>query len=120
MVRAKAYRKAYSEKDVQDAIEYLHTGHTKNIKLVANKFGIKYGTLRNCYLGLNTAANQSREPQQHLTDAEEIALCDWIKYQSETGQPLSKRTLLQKVKKVIETKPSSKWYRLFLKQHPRL
>jgi hypothetical protein len=44
MVRAKAYRKAYSEKDVQDAIEYLHAGHTKNIKLVANKFGIKYGT----------------------------------------------------------------------------
>jgi hypothetical protein len=111
MVRAKAYHKAYSEKDVQDAIEYLHAGHTKNIKLVTNTFGVKYGTLHNCYLGLNTAANQSQEPQQHLTNAEEIALCNWITYQSETGQPLSKRTLLQKVKNVIKMKPSSKWYK---------
>jgi hypothetical protein len=80
MVRAKAYRKAYSEKDAQDAIEYLHAGHTKNIKLVTNKFGVKYDTLHNRYLGLNTAANQSQEPRQHLTDAEKIALCDWIEY----------------------------------------
>jgi hypothetical protein len=80
MVRAKAYHKTYSEKDVQDAIEYLHAGHAKDIKLVANKFGVKYGTLRNHYLGLNNAANQSQESQQHLTDAEEIALCDWIEF----------------------------------------
>jgi hypothetical protein len=87
--QGKAYRKAYSEKDIQDAIEYLHAGHTKDIKCVTNKFGIKYGIFHNHYLGLNTAANQSQEPWQHLTDAEDIALCDWIKYSSETGQPLN-------------------------------
>ena len=45
---------------------------------------------------------------------------DWIEHRSETGHPLSKRSLLQKVEKVIGKKPSSKWYRRFLKHHPEL
>jgi hypothetical protein len=120
MVKVKAYCKDYSKQDVQDAIKYLHAGHTKNIHLVAKKFGVKYGTLWNHYLGLNNAANWSQETRQYLTDAEEAILCDWIEHRSETGRPLSKRTLLQRVKKVIEKKPSSKWYQRFLKRHPRL
>lgn len=61
MVKAKAYCKSYSEKDVKDTIKYLHAEHTKEIKLAAKIFGVKYGTLCNHYLGLHDVANRSQE-----------------------------------------------------------
>lgn len=120
MVKAKVYRKKYTEKDIQHAIDYLQAGHTKNVSLAADKFHVPHCTLRNRWLGLHGPANHSQESRQYLTEAEECTLCDWIEHRSETGRPLSKKSLLQKVEKVAGKKPSSKWYRRFLKCHPEL
>ena len=110
MVRAKVYRKSYTKKDVQNALGYLRVGHTKNVSLAADIFGVKRGTLRNCWLGHSVPAKQSQASRQHLTPTEEITLCEWIVHQSAIGQPLNRNTLLHRVSELLGRKPSKRWY----------
>ena len=123
MVKATIYhnpKRTYTEDDVQAAIAHYKAGHSSNISHVADKFGVKYSTLQNHLRGIHGPANHSQGDKQHLTDTDEHMLCNWIEFQSETGCPLSKRTLLHKVEEVIGKKPSQKWYMRFLKRHPHL
>jgi hypothetical protein len=60
MVRAKVYRKSYTEQDVQNALDYLRAGHTKNVSLAADTFGVKCGTLHNW--------NQEELPLMHIPE----------------------------------------------------
>ena len=82
MVRVKVYCKSYIEKDVQNALGYLCAGHTKNVSLTADIFGVMCSTLCNHWLGHSVPAKQSQVSQQHLTPTEEITLCEWIVHQS--------------------------------------
>ena len=122
MVKAAISRndKTYTEDDIQAAIAYYRAGHHCNISQIANKFGVKRCTLRNRLQGIHGPASHSQQDKQHLTDAEEHVLCDWIEYRSETGHPLSKQTLLHKVEEVLGAKPSPKWYRRLLSRHPHI
>ena len=83
MVKAAVYRnpkQTYTEDDVQAAIEYYKAGHCSNVSLVADKFGVKCGTLHNCLQGIHGLANHSQQQKQHLTDTKENVLCDWIEH----------------------------------------
>jgi hypothetical protein len=110
MVRAKVYRKSYTEQDVQNALDYLRAGRTKNVSLAADTFGVKRGTLCNRWLGHSVPANKSQASQQHLTPIEEITLCEWIVHQSAIGQPLSQKTLLYRVLELLGRKPAKHRY----------
>jgi hypothetical protein len=120
MVKAKVYRKSYTEQDVQNALDYLHAGHTKNVSLAADTFGVKRGTLRNRWFSYSVPANKSQASRQHLTPTEESTLCEWIVHQSAIGQPLHRKSLLQRVSELLGRKPSKHWYQRFLKRHPHL
>ena len=110
MVRVKVYCKSYIEKDVQNALGYLCAGHTKNVSLTANIFGVMCSTLCNHWLGHSVPAKQSQASRQHLTPTEEITLCEWIVHQSAIGQPLNRNTLLHRVSELLGRKPSKRWY----------
>jgi len=120
MAKAKVYHKSYTEKDVQDAIDYLHSAPKKNLVYAANHFGVKYGTLRNRWLRLSLPAHKSQTARQYLTDAEEDTLCEWIAHQSSIGQPLHRKTLMHRVHELVGKTPSKQWYRRFLSRHPDL
>jgi len=120
MPKGKIYRRPWTEQNIQDAIDYLRAGHTKNVTKVAAKFSVPRYTLRNRWLGLHAPARRAHERRQHLTNAEEHVLCDWIEHRSDIARPLNKRTLIRKVERIIGRKPSPKWYRRFLKRHPEL
>ena len=120
MVRVKVYRKSYTEQNVQKALSYLCAGHTKNVSLAADIFGVKRGTLRNRWLGHSVPANKSQASRQNLTPTEETTLCEWIVHQSAIGQPLGRKALLHRVSELLGRKPSRFWYRRFVKWHPDL
>ena len=121
MAKAAIYHnnKTYTEDDVQAAIVYYRAGHCCNISQIADKFGVKRGTLCNRLQGIHGPASHSQQDKQLLTGAEEHVLCDWIEYRSETGHPLSKQTL-HKVEEVLGAKPSPKWYKRLPKRHPHI
>ena len=76
MVKAAMYhnpKQTYTEDDVQ-------AGHCSNVSLVADKFGVKRGTLRNRLRGTHGPASHSQQQKQHLTDTKENVLCDWIEH----------------------------------------
>jgi hypothetical protein len=110
MVRVKVYCKSYSEQDVQNTLDYLRAGHTKNVLLAADTFGVKRGTLHNHWLGHSVPANKSQASRQHLTATEEITLCEWIVHQSAIGQLFSQKTLLYRVSEHLGRKPAKHWY----------
>jgi len=68
----------------------------------------------------SSAVKRAHERRQHLSNVEEQVLCDWIELCSDVARPLNKRTLLQKVQRIIGVRPSPKWYQKFLKQHPEV
>src|SRR5882762_7195347 len=90
MPKAKFYRRTWTEKDLQDAIDYLRSGHTKNLSLAADKHNVPCTTLCNRWLGLHGPAQCAHEHQQHLNDTKEHVLCEWIEHRSQTGRPLNK------------------------------
>jgi hypothetical protein len=119
MVKAKVHRgKAYSEKDLQKALDCLSSGESTNVSAVARQFHVQAGTLRNRWLGLHGSSTRAHEQQQLLDHVEEEALCDWIEHRSDIGKPFCKQTLLKRVKSICGKQPSKKWYRSFLGRHP--
>ena len=56
MPRGKVYCKPWTEKDIQDAIDYLRAGHTKNVTKIAAKFSVPHHTLHNHWLHLHAPA----------------------------------------------------------------
>jgi Tc5 transposase DNA-binding domain len=118
MPKAKAHRKTWTEKDIQDAISDLHAGRSSNVSSAAQKFRVPHGTLRNRWLGLHESARKAHEQRQHLSAEEERILCEWVEHRSDIARPLNKRTLLRKVERIIGVRPSKHWYKKFLKRHP--
>ena len=66
----------YTENNIQKALDYLHTEHTKNVSQVANKFGVTRTTLHNHWKELTKPVNQSQKVKQLLIHDEEIVLTD--------------------------------------------
>jgi hypothetical protein len=120
MPKAKVWRKTWAEHDIQKALDYLRAGHSSNISKTADKFGVPRRTLGNRWHNRSDAARAAHRRQQHLSNAEEEALADWIVHRSDIARPLNKRTLLRKLERIIGRKPSPMWYRRFLKRHPNV
>jgi hypothetical protein len=121
MTKAKVHRgKSYSEKDLQDALDFLNSDPTANLADASKKFRVNYDTLRRRYLGLCGSRRKSHEAQQLLNHDEELALCDWLEHFSDIGQPLSKQGLILTVQKLCGIRPSKRWYRSFLGRPPEL
>ena len=110
MAKAKVYYKSYTEKDVQEAIDYLHSAPKKDLVYAANHFGVKYSTLCNCWLGLSHPAHKYWTAWQYLTDTEEDTFCKWIAHQSSISKPLHQKTLMHRVHKFVGIPPSKQWY----------
>jgi hypothetical protein len=65
MVKAAIYRnskKTYTQDDVQGTIAYYKAGHCSNVSLVADKFGVKRGTPRNCLQGVHGPPTTLNKP----------------------------------------------------------
>ncbi|KAI0054958.1 hypothetical protein BV25DRAFT_1765199, partial [Artomyces pyxidatus] len=82
------------------------------------QYGVPRSTLRDRLFQIHGAASTAHEGQQLLNRDEEQALVDWAEHLSDQGRPLSKRTLVAKVKKLCGIRPSKKWYHRFLLRHP--
>lgn len=71
-------------------------------------------------------------PETFLTSAEERELVTWVLKNAEKGIPLSKSTLCQAVKKILDNAadkrvvpfkdnyPGYKWFTSFLRRHPEV
>ena len=99
MVKANVYRKKdWTEEDLQEANQYWALDPDNCVQAVskiAASFGVPCQTLDNRIKGKHKPARKSQRPKQHLSEAEEYVLVDWIQYCSDTAWPLSHRTLDQ-------------------------
>ena len=83
--------------------------------------------------GTHGPASKGQEKSRHLTDEEEVTLCEWILCAVEMGEPMSKQALhakaaelskhfLEKNRTQVGKKhlPSNNWVYRFLDWNPQL
>ncbi|KAF9420546.1 hypothetical protein HW555_003296 [Spodoptera exigua] len=108
----KKYSKAYTEEDVDKALQAIKNGMGK--KTAVNKFNIPRATLQ--FRLSNLFVKTRPGPDTVLTDAEEKEVVKWIisglakVYLDENPRPNN----------FIDNTPGDGWYKLFLKRHPEL
>lgn len=98
--------------------------YTKVIKDTQEHTGIilPYHTLRNRFQGKHVPPSKAHVSQQLLCPEAEEVLVEWIKYLSDTGHPLCKRTIREKAQALSTCKrhPGQSWIRYFLGRHPEI
>lgn len=92
---------------------------TAVIKGIKERTGtaLPYHTVRNCFWGKHVPPQQAHASQQLLSPEAERVLVDWITFLSDTGHPLSKRTIRKKAEALCGKKPSESWIHYFLGRH---
>ena len=105
MVKANVYHKKYwTEEDLQKAVNQYRVldpdNRVRAVSRIAASCGVPCQTLDNHIKGKHKPAQKSQGSKQHLSEAKEDVLVDWILYCSDTAQPLSHRTLTKKVTQV--------------------
>lgn len=122
----KKYSKAYTEEDVEKALQAIKNGMGK--KTAANKFNIPRATLQ--FRLSNLFVKSQPGPDTVLTGAEEKEIVKWIISACRKGFPRRKEDVIKSVKlyldenprpnSFIDNTPGDGWYKLFLKRHPEL
>ncbi|KAH9011110.1 hypothetical protein EDB83DRAFT_2212392, partial [Lactarius deliciosus] len=117
------------EAKLQEASNAVTNGELKNVAEAARHFKVPYDTLRRRHYGLTGPHLKSQVKKQLLSEAQEKALCEWIKYMGRIGYPLSKQNLHAKVAYLSqplqermrqmgkELLPSKNWIKKFLYRH---
>ncbi|KAH9031192.1 hypothetical protein EDB84DRAFT_1247077, partial [Lactarius hengduanensis] len=117
------------EAKLQEASDAVTDGTFKNLAIAARHFNVPYDTLRRRHHKLAAPRTKSQVNRQLLSEAQELALCEWIKYMGRIGYPLSKQNLCAKVaylsqllqERMKETGnellPSKNWINKFLGRH---
>ena len=107
------------------ALEDLRKGKIGSIRAVAEKYGLRYETLRDRKRGTANRA-LSLEDQQHLTNAEERAIVAWIGRVDDYGWPPKIEYVKQIAAGFIRSHGKAKvelgknWITRFLDRHPSL
>ena len=120
------------ERLVQEAIAGIKSTKYKSAYDAAKQLGINENTIRNRVMGMKTRA-QAREPQQHLTIAEERSLIRWIKHLAATGHPAKHAYIKEMAEELRHERVMSQvnslntlpifgisWVSYFLRRHPEL
>jgi len=120
------------ERLVQEAIAGIKSTKYKSTYDAAKQLGINENTIRNRVMGMKTRA-QAREPQQHLTIAEERTLIRWIKHLTATGHPAKHVYIKEMAEELRHERVMSQvnslntlpifgisWVSYFLRRHPEL
>ena len=107
------------------ALEDLRTGKIGSIRAAAERYGLRYETLRDRKRGTANRA-LSHEDQQHLTNAEEKAIVAWIGRVDDYGWPPK----IEYVKQIaagfmrshgkVKVELGRNWITRFLDRHPSL
>ncbi|KAG6816620.1 hypothetical protein H0H87_004467, partial [Tephrocybe sp. NHM501043] len=112
------------EKLIQEACTLLHTQAKPNITEVLRQIkdvhdvDLPYHTVRNGFLGIHVPPRQAHVNQQLFSPEAEHVLIDWIKFLSDIGHTLSKRTIRKRAEALCGKKPSQSWIVFFLRRHP--
>ncbi|XP_066592978.1 uncharacterized protein [Prorops nasuta] len=125
--KKKRVEKEYSAGTVEEALKEIEKG--KSLREAANAFGVPKSTLFR-KLKNNVPIDCKKGAPTVLTAEEEADFVTWILYCAERGFPVTKRHLLDTVKKYVidagrnnpfkNDRPGYKWYRLFMKRHGNL
>ena len=111
---------------IQEACTQLRTRAKPNISVVIREIKARtgvtlpYHTVRNRFQGKHVPPKQAHINQQLLSPDAEKVLVDWIIFLSDTGHPLSKRTIRTKAQALCGKKPSQTWIFFFLRRHPEI
>jgi len=111
------------EKLIQEACTQLHAQAKPNISNVIREIKahtgvtLPYHTVRRRFHGKHLPPRQAHVSQQLLSPEAEKVLVDWITFLSDTGHPLSKRTIWKKAEALCGKKPSKTWILYFLQRH---
>lgn len=118
----KAVREANAIKEAQlmKAQEAFDSKQCKTMTEAAVLFDVPYSTLRRRILGLNQSSFKANQPNQLLSDAEEITVVDWLIFLGNSGHAVSKRTLRPIVEAICGALPSYKWASRFMVRHPEI
>lgn len=120
---------AYSEEDMQKAIEAVKNGMTK--KKAAIEYSVPRSTLLRKLSG-HVPLRRKMGPPSELSETEENVLVEWILAMAKKGFPVHKVNLLQSVKKYLvesgknvrylneSLTPGRAWFEGFLKRHPNI
>jgi hypothetical protein len=112
-----------TEKLIQEACTQICAQAKPNILDVLRKIkartgvALPYHTVRNRFQGKHVPPRQAHVSQQLLSPEAEEVLVDWITFLSDTGHPLSKRTIRKKAEALCGKKPSKSWITYFLRRH---
>ena len=132
-IRAKKGRLATDrEGRIQEALQGLKNKTFKNLSQAARHFGVSRDTLRHRKEGTHGPASKGQAKSRLLNEAQEEALCEWVLYMAEIGEPMSKQNLRAKVaelSKILQERttetgkkhlPSKKWVYRFLDRNLQL
>jgi hypothetical protein len=90
---------AYSEADIQAAIQAFQNEEHQSIRAAARAFSVPYHTLRHRLAG-RTSRSHSHESAQILSNAEEQTLVRWISRLCRTGFPASPKLVVEMAEEV--------------------
>ncbi|KAG2061174.1 hypothetical protein BDR06DRAFT_844379, partial [Suillus hirtellus] len=68
--------------------------------------------------GAHLPARKAHRDQQLLSEVKEKVLVEWIEHLDAAGNPISRRTIKQKVHVLTKKIPGKNWIQRFLKRHP--
>lgn len=108
---------ADTEERTQRASRWLFQDARRTIKAAAEKFNVKYWTLRRRRDGVQPRS-VAHQKDQLLAPVQEEVLADWCQYLSDNGIPLNSKTIRPRVKALTGKKPGRNWFRRFLGRHP--
>ncbi|KAH9048384.1 hypothetical protein EDB84DRAFT_1556845 [Lactarius hengduanensis] len=84
--RAKKWKsETDKEAKLQEASDAVTDGTFKNLAIAARHFNVPYDTLRRRHHKLAAPRTKSQVNRQLLSEAQELALCEWIKYMGRIG-----------------------------------
>jgi hypothetical protein len=112
-----------TEKLIQEACTQLRAQVKPSISGVLREIKARtgvtlpYHTVRNRFIGKHVPPRQAHTSQQLISPEAEMVLVDWITFLSDTGHPLSKRTIRKKAEALCGKKPSKSWIVYFLRRH---
>lgn len=125
--KPKKIERNYSPEDLLKAVNLVREG--MKMYKAAMKCNVPKTTLSRKIHGYENVGAR-KGPSTVLTQEEEDDLVTWILYNAAHGEPVSKRKLLDCVKKYVISKnrktpftngrPGKHWYQSFMKRHPNL
>ncbi|EGN98531.1 hypothetical protein SERLA73DRAFT_74732 [Serpula lacrymans var. lacrymans S7.3] len=107
------------EEQIQATCKATSTGAVKNLKAACRDLEIlrHYYTALRRYNGKALPSREAHIQQQHLSQAQEGVLLEYIEFLGNTGHPLCKQTVAPYIYNLCSKYPSEKWIRCFLKRN---